>query len=1003
MQWDLNFRQRLSFQVCLSFVIRRPIWVLAALALVTILLAGFLPRLSFKTTVYDLIIADLPEARRYEEFRDQFGSDEIIQVVIRAKDIFDSATFAKVRRISDAAGQTAGVLRVISLPEVKKSVDRGNTWEMEKFAAMLAPVGLFQRNLISPDRQSTVISVVLGAGADRATVIAALREIWEAEGSDLHFFQTGIPMVSDALARYIRQDVLHLTPFALLVIALLLVVLFRNPHCVLLPLACVLLAMIWTFGLMALSGVALSMLTIIVPVFLIAVGTAYCMHLCTEYLDQAERTPAVPVAIHLTLSRMALPVFLAVLTTIIGVGSLVINRIAAIQEFAIFAAFGMFSLLLIVLTFFPAMLALLPLPRRRVKDHSALDRLFNAFLDRIIYLNQLRRKPVLTVMGIVAAICLTGVLLIRVETNPISFFKENTDVRRDFNDIYRSMAGCFPINVVMAGPAKDYFENPSNVAEILRLQRFLDQLPGVDKTISFADYLMLVNYAYNRYDAQFYTLPEDESELRLLMNTFKILLGNDLLQRFMSSDYSRVNILMLTHVSSSSGFLETRRLILEHVQSEFDEKLSWEVTGLGMVIAASSDLLTKGQVKSLALSLALIFAVMTALFLSGKVGLIAVVPNLFPIVVNFGMMGFLGIPLSMATSLIASVAIGLAVDDTIHYLARYNHEFKKDLDKDRAMRDTLLSVGRPMVYTSCTIGLGFSILIFSHFQPTAIFGLLMVITMVSALAGDILLLPILMLRAELVTAWDLLKIMPTLGRISPAMVHELNQPLNAIKVGSDFLNLMLRQNAPIQEKHLAAVAREIGEQVARASRMIQQLSEVQDQPGFDKQALQINGPVRATLALMENQFKLEGISLRLDLDEDLPPILGHHNRLMQVMYNLLENAREAIVARRAAEEAEIVHEISIRTFAEGERVYVAVSDTGHGIADYHKDRIFEPFFTTRAPGQGRGLGLTTSLQIVRDCGGRINVDSRVGEGTTITVSLPATRQIESTLRAPILP
>ena len=155
---------------------------------------------------------------------------------------------------------------------------------------------------------------------------------------------------------------------------------------------------------------------------------------------------------------------------------------------------------------------------------------------------------------------------------------------------------------------------------------------------------------------------------------------------------------------------------------------------------------------------------MFLMFLSGKVGLIALLPNCFPIIMNFGIMGWLGIPLSMSTGLIASIAIGLAVDDTIHYLYRYNREFKRDLDKNRALRDTIKHVGKPIIFTTLTISIGFFVLIFSHFNPTAIFGFLMVTTMLSALIGDLILLPTLMLRVELVTAWDLLKLMPTMMR-----------------------------------------------------------------------------------------------------------------------------------------------------------------------------------------------------------------------------------------------
>ncbi len=162
-----------------------------------------------------------------------------------------------------------------------------------------------------------------------------------------------------------------------------------------------------------------------------------------------------------------------------------------------------------------------------------------------------------------------------------------------------------------------------------------------------------------------------------------------------------------------------------------------QVTGFGIVISESSQLLTEGQVKSLSVTLIVICATMFLLFLSWKVGLIALLPNCFPIVVSFGLMGWMGWKLSVATVLIASIAIGLAVDDTIHYLVRYNRELKKEPDRRRAMRATLQGVGRPIMTTTLTIGLGFSVLIFSNFQPTSVFGILMVVTMASALVGGL--------------------------------------------------------------------------------------------------------------------------------------------------------------------------------------------------------------------------------------------------------------------------
>ena len=202
---------------------------------------------------------------------------------------------------------------------------------------------------------------------------------------------------------------------------------------------------------------------------------------------------------------------------------------------------------------------------------------------------------------------------------------------------------------------------------------------------------------------------------------------------------------MLTHISSSRSFPRSPRHESWRMPALIFQRTSqWHVTGFGMVISASNHLLTTGQIKSLSITMVVIFGIMFMLFLSIKVGLVAIVPNLFPIIINFGIMGWLGVELSMGTALIAGIAIGLAVDDTIHYMARYNREFKIDLDDRRALGETLRHVGRPIVFTTLTISIGFSILAFSSFKPTAIFGAMMVITMFSALVGDLILLPSLM-------------------------------------------------------------------------------------------------------------------------------------------------------------------------------------------------------------------------------------------------------------------
>ena len=362
---------RHSFSEVLEWMLQRPLLVMVTTAVITLFFAWQLPDLSFKTSIYDLQIEDLPETSRYKDFKKLFGSDEIIRVVIKSQKVFDPVTFRKIEQLAETAAAIKGVRRVISLPGIKKAVDVADKWSLEKFSALISHVDLFHKNLISTDGKTTALTLVLNNEAEPEKVIRNVRQIIASAPKDLMLYQTGMPLVSEALAEFTEKDFSRLPPITFLLIAVIFFFLFRKPQYILIPLACVGLALVWTFGLMAFLQIPFSMLTMIVPVFLLAVGTAHCLHIISEYLSCAGKAETPIDGIVKTFTNITLPTFLAVLTTIIGLGSLLVNRITAIQEFAVFACFGMFSILVIVLTFLPAALSFVPLPAKRPKEACA--------------------------------------------------------------------------------------------------------------------------------------------------------------------------------------------------------------------------------------------------------------------------------------------------------------------------------------------------------------------------------------------------------------------------------------------------------------------------------------------------------------------------------------------------------------------------------------------------------------------------------------------------------
>ena len=231
--------------------------------------------------------------------------------------------------------------------------------------------------------------------------------------------------------------------------------------------------------------------------------------------------------------------------------------------------------------------------------------------------------------------------------------------------------------------------------------------------------------------------------------------------------------------------------------------------------------------------------------------------------------------------------------------------------------------------------------------------------------------------------------MKSLGEMSAGIAHELNQPLNAIKMGSEFLLLMAERDLAVERSQFKEVVQEISGQVDRAAEIIQTLRSFGRKADLANERLDPNTPVREVLTLVRRQFELENIHFELNLTGDLPAILAQNNRLQQVFFNLLTNARDAVNERDAAEGPEYRKTIWLTTRLDNGRVLVEVGDNGVGIPDAVKDKIFEPFFTTKEIGQGMGLGLAITYGIVKDYGGDIRIDSSAGAGTTFQVSFPA--------------
>lgn len=759
-----------------GFVRKYSLFIIIGHVLVTLFLGYFIFSIDSGVTVERYLVKDHPSKIYYDSFIDTFRQADRLVVVVKADNIFDPATMSKIDSISTELMKLKGVDDVLSLSTIMdlkrremksrfqfRFISGKKKEKILQDEVMKTP--LFRGSLVNAD--ATVTAITASTLECEQDMPAMVGEIIDRYQGPEEVYQVGIPVVNYVLGQTLLEELAVLTPISTLVFVIVLFVCLRRIRGVVLPVMAVLVSTVWTMGMMSILNIPLSLMSMILPVLMVAVGNAYAMHLVAEYFDHARQGDGRNEVISSTLGKLILPVMLTAGTTIIGFGSLQFTGIQSVEEFSYLSCFGLCTSLLVTLTLIPAILFRLELPK--FKEKSAADggsgkarrSLIDSAVGLLINIDRKHGTAVFVVTGIICVLSVIGISKVRIETDVIKFFKPDSKVVRDLDDADRSLSGSTVLNVVVSSDKKGYFKTIEGLKTIERLQAIIDDksiFPKTGKSISLVDMVKATRLTGSNFREGGYSLPDNDSDIDSLLMPYYYEGGKDSLRGFVTPDFSQINILCTSTYHGGKEIVGVDNKLNKIFKKDFPGRLKLDVTGLPLVVAHSAKLVTEGQIKSLSFALISIFIIMSILFTSIRVGLLSMVPNMLPILINFGIMGWFGIPLSSVTSLLASIAIGISVDDTIHYMARYNSEFKKDWDKDRAMKDTLRSAGKPIIFTSIILSFVFSTMMISGFQPTMMFGLLIMITMVVALVSNTLVLPILMMKIELITFWDLVSL-----------------------------------------------------------------------------------------------------------------------------------------------------------------------------------------------------------------------------------------------------
>ncbi|ARA94566.1 hypothetical protein AWN76_016315 [Rhodothermaceae bacterium RA] len=748
-----------------AWILDHPRLILTCVLLLSGLLGYGALQVSVDHRTGALLSDESETVRNFARAGELFGqSQAILYVVFEEDDPFAPDFLVQLDSLTRRLGALDGVESVLSLTNVPYLVrEEAAITARPLYDASLPPDVLRRRMqsqpflnglLLSADGRTTVLLVKIEeAFNDSAARIGLVRRVMaEAHTLPGSVAIAGYPYLRTEYAERVAAEAPLFTLLALLVSLVFLFLTFRSWRAVLLPTAIVGLGILWTIGLIGLFGHQLNIVTAVLPALIVIIGMANSIHLMTKFFDQYRLTEDRRQALMYTIRTAGMATLLTSLTTAIGFAVLVLSRSRSLEVFGLFAAAGVLLLYVLSVTLIPIAFVYLRPPSRRTAGLSGHDAFADLF-DRLALLTRRRAPAVLTLTALLVAVGIAGVLRIPSDLFVFSDFNEDDPLRQDLAVFERQFGGVLPLEIVIEAKTPGRMRSLSTLRRIERLQQDLSTLEPVGRTLSLVDLVKLSNQAYFGGNPAGYRLPSGY-ELPFLQSALGNLADRDAsralienLPRLVDSTFTVSRIYMgvsdigtsRMHALADTALVRARRLFPAEQYDVF-------VTGTAVMTTRAGENLVQNLVMSLLVALLVISGLMALLFRSARLTLISLAPNVVPLLLVGGAMGFSGITLKPSTAIIFSLAFGIAVDDTIHFLAKYRLLHQAGLSLDEAVRTTLRETGKAILFTSLVLMSGFLVFTLSDFGGTVSMGALTALTLGAALVANLFLLPALLYR-----------------------------------------------------------------------------------------------------------------------------------------------------------------------------------------------------------------------------------------------------------------
>jgi predicted RND superfamily exporter protein len=754
----------------------RPLPALAFLVAVSLFAALGLSRVTLDTGFDRLVPKDDADRQAYLRVSREFGSDNRTFVYVRDPQLWTPAKLQALEKLHDELRQLPFVERIDDLFTLRtvKSVEGRLTArplldtapadaqraERARREALEDPIAV--RNIVSADGNAIAIGISIRErtkGLSDKDVHATLEKVLSpARGQFVSLAQVGPPRIDAEIREGLVHDLRVLVPASALLLALTVFVFYRSVFAAAMPLAVAAISLLWTFGMMGWLGIPVSILTAMLPSVVVVIGATEIMRMISGYysgIQDARERGAVPdraTAMKFMLRSVGAPAVLTVLTTALGFASNAVSGIAIIRDFGFAAAFAILSNGLITVLLVPMTYAAFGPLKGGVPAFAALGGV-SAIAGRAFRV--MRHRLALWALALAAVLCVLFVQQassLYVTNEPLTFFRPDRPLVLEAQRMQQDLAGVKIFYIALQSNTEGAFRDPANLQRLADIQAFIAKQKIFDRSLSLADVVSQASQSAGGGRPEAYRVPPT----RKLVAEYLLLHPPRDLEPYVSHDARRANIVVRHNVRDSSTLNHHIKELKQVVGHYAGPDMVTAVVGENLMINSAAERLLEGQAAALVGLLAVVFFMMSLMFTSAKGGIIALVPSVVPILMILGVMRILEIPVNVGTVMVIVIAIGIAIDGTIHLFSRYSELCRSTTNYDEAVIETVKDEAAPVIAVSLALALGFGVLLLSDFTLIAQFGALAAATMLFSIFANLLITPLVMSRIRLVGLYEIL-------------------------------------------------------------------------------------------------------------------------------------------------------------------------------------------------------------------------------------------------------